>query len=82
MLHTLNLRLFPEQLAYIVNHAEDRVDHRRRQRSCPLLAPLAPELTSVEQYVVVGDADASALEGAPKAQVLRYDELLAAERPG
>ena len=25
VLHTLNLRLFPEQLAYIVNHAEDRV---------------------------------------------------------
>ena len=25
VLHTLNLRLFPDQLAYIVNHAEDRV---------------------------------------------------------
>src|SRR5678815_4329544 len=25
VLHTLNLRLFPEQLIYIVNHAEDRV---------------------------------------------------------
>ena len=25
VLHTLNIRLFPEQLAYIVNHAEDRV---------------------------------------------------------
>src|SRR5690348_948614 len=25
VLHTLNARLFPEQLAYIVNHAEDRV---------------------------------------------------------
>ena len=30
VLHTLNIRLFPEQLAYVVNHAEDRVDHRRR----------------------------------------------------
>src|ERR1700691_4960281 len=25
VLHTLNIRLFPEQLAYIINHAEDRV---------------------------------------------------------
>ena len=25
VLHTLNIRLFPEQLAYVVNHAEDRV---------------------------------------------------------
>ena len=31
VLHTLNIRLFPEQLTYIVNHAGDRVDHRRRQ---------------------------------------------------
>ena len=30
VLHTLNIRLFPEQLTYVVNHAEDRVDHRRR----------------------------------------------------
>ena len=25
VLHTLNLRLFPEQLAYVINHAEDQV---------------------------------------------------------
>ena len=25
VLHTLNIRLFPEQLAYVINHAEDRV---------------------------------------------------------
>ena len=24
VLHTLNIRLFPEQLGYVVNHAEDR----------------------------------------------------------
>ena len=29
VLHTLNIRLFPEQLTYIVNHAEDEVDLRR-----------------------------------------------------
>ena len=30
VLHTLNIRLFPEQLVYIINHAEDRVHHRGR----------------------------------------------------
>ncbi len=80
VLHTLNLRLFPEQLVYIVNHAEDRaiiVD----DSLVPLVAPLAPQLTSVEHYIVVGDGDASALEGGA-ARVHRYGELLAAEQPG
>ena len=30
VLHTLNIRLFPEQLAYVINHAEDKRHHRRR----------------------------------------------------
>jgi fatty-acyl-CoA synthase len=80
VLHTLNIRLFPDQLVYIVNHAEDRiviVDGTL----IPVLAKLAPELSSVEHYIVVGDADTAPLEG-NRAQVLRYDELLAAEQPG
>ncbi|MEX1006915.1 MAG: long-chain fatty acid--CoA ligase [Acidimicrobiia bacterium] len=80
VLHTLNIRLFPDQLVYIVNHAEDRiviVDGTL----IPVLAKLAPELSSVEYYIVVGDADTAPLEG-NRAQVLRYDELLAAEQPG
>jgi fatty-acyl-CoA synthase len=80
VLHTLNLRLFPEQLVYIVNHAEDRVVIVD-DSLVPLIAPLAPQLTSVEHYIVVGDADASPLEGG-RAQVHRYGELLAAEQPG
>ena len=46
-----------------------------------MLAKLAPELTTVEYYIVVGDGDTAPLEG-NRAQVLRYDELLAAEQPG
>jgi len=76
VLHTLNIRLFPEQLTYVANHAEDRlvlVD-----ASCvPLLAPVARELRTVEHFVVIGDGDASAL--GPK--VLRHADLLAAEPP-
>jgi fatty-acyl-CoA synthase len=80
VLHTLNIRLFPDQLVYIVNHAEDKivvVDGTL----VPLLAKLAPELSSVEHYLVVGEADTAPLEG-NRAQVLRYADLLAAEEPG
>ena len=81
VLHTLNLRLFPEQLAYIVNHAEDRVIIVD-DNIVPLLARVAAELTTVEAYVVVGDGDVSALtDAAPGATVLRYDDLLAASDP-
>ncbi len=80
VLHTLNIRLFPDQLVYIVNHAEDRIVIVDGSL-LPVLAKLAPELPSVEYYLVVGDADTAPLEG-NRAQVLRYDELLAAERPG
>jgi fatty-acyl-CoA synthase len=76
VLHTLNIRLFPEQLAYIINHAEDRiiiVD----DSLVPLMARIKGELRGVERFIVVGDGDASAL-----GEVLRYEELIAAESPG
>lgn len=76
VLHTLNIRLFPDQLAYIINHAEDRmiiVD----DSLVPLLARIKGELGAVERFIVIGDGDASAL-----GDVLRYEELIAAEQPG
>ena len=76
VLHTLNLRLFPEQLSYIINHAEDRiviVD----DSLVPLLAKVAKDLKTVERYIVVGSGDASVL-----GEVLRYEELLGAEKLG
>jgi fatty-acyl-CoA synthase len=78
VLHTLNIRLFPEQLAYVVNHAEDRiviVD----DSLVPLLARVVDELQTVERFIVIGEGDASALGDR---EVLRYHELLAAEEPG
>jgi len=81
VLHTLNLRLFPEQLAWIVNHAADRVVIVD-DNLIPLLARVAGELATVEAYLVVGDGDASALvDAAPEARVLRYEEQLAASDP-
>ncbi len=79
VLHTLNIRLFPEQLTYVVNHAEDRVVVVD-DSLVPLLAKVAPDLKTVERYLVVGHGDATALsEAATGAELLRYDELLAAE---
>jgi len=53
--HTVNPRLFPEQIAWIVNHAQDRmvlVD----LTFVPLLEAIAAKLTSVERYVILTDA--------------------------
>jgi fatty-acyl-CoA synthase len=80
VLHTLNIRLFPEQLSYVVNHAEDEVVIVD-DSIVPLLARVAGELATVKAYVVVGDGDASALESTGR-PILRYRELLDAEEPG
>ena len=76
VLHTLNIRLFPEQLAYVINHAEDRVV-LVDDSLVPVLAKIVPELTSVERFVIVGDGDASAL--GRDIPISRYSELLGAE---
>ena len=53
--HTVNPRLFPEQIAWIVNHAEDRV-MLTDLTFVPLLEKLADKLPTVERYVVLTDA--------------------------
>jgi fatty-acyl-CoA synthase len=73
VLHTLNIRLFADQLTYIVNHARDKVILVDASL-VPVLAELAPSFETVEHYVVMGDAD-----GLPDA--ISYDELLAAQEP-
>ena len=75
VLHTLNIRLFPEQLSYVINHAEDKVVIVD-DVLVPLLARVVDQLTSVETFVVVGDGDASAL-----GNVVRYEDLLNEAEP-
>ncbi|SPE53694.1 Long-chain-fatty-acid-CoA ligase [Streptomyces netropsis] len=75
ILHTLNLRLPPEQLVWIVRHAADRVVIVNGTL-LPLLAPLLPHLDSVEHVVVSGPGDRSVLEGC-RPRVHDYDELIA-----
>ncbi|WP_296367502.1 long-chain fatty acid--CoA ligase [Pseudonocardia sp.] len=89
VLHTLNIRLFPEQLVYIANHAEDEVVFVDRSL-IPLLAPLADKLDTVRHYVVIDDsgdvlspaeAQGSAADVAVPDGWLDYEELLAAAEP-
>ena len=75
VLHTLNIRLFPEQLAYVVNHAADQV-LLVDASVAPLLARVRGQLHSVQHIVVIGDEPVDGL-GA----TLAYEELLAARQP-
>ena len=77
--HTINPRLFPEQLVYIVNHAEDRVLFFDRT-FLPMVAALRPELDSVRHFVLMGPRDDEA--AAEFDGLLFYDALLAAEDGG
>jgi fatty-acyl-CoA synthase len=79
VLHTLNIRLFPEQLVYIANHAEDRVVIVD-DTLVPLLAQQLPHLDTVTHVLVAGpsaaDADLDALRASGK-EVLLYEDTLA-----
>ena len=76
VLHTLNVRLFAEQLTYIVNHAEDRVIVVD-DSLVPVLEQLAPTFESVRHYVVVGATETGSLPDA-----LLYEDLVADQSGG
>src|SRR6476659_6189961 len=59
VLHTLNIRLFPEQLVYIDNHAEDRVVIVD-DSLVPLFSKELPKLDTVTHVLVAGPDAASA----------------------
>lgn len=52
--HTVNPRLFPDQISWIINHAQDRIVITDLT-FIPILEKLAPNLPSVERYVVLTD---------------------------
>jgi fatty-acyl-CoA synthase len=77
VIHTINPRLFPEQIAYIANHAEDAI-------LCfdltflPLVEKLAAQLKSVKHFVLMSDrAHMPAQSAIPNLRC--YEELVAAE---
>ncbi|BBX11748.1 long-chain fatty acid--CoA ligase [Mycobacterium novum] len=80
VLHTLNIRLFAEQIVFVANEAEDRVILVDISL-VPQLAPVLAQLDTVRTVIVVGDGDTSALKalGSAGKTVLRYADVLAAE---
>jgi fatty-acyl-CoA synthase len=72
--HTLNPRLFPEQIAWIMNHAEDKalfVD----LTFLPLVEKIAPAVKSLKQVIVL--TDAAHLPKSGLRNVVAYEEWLA-----
>lgn len=76
VVHPLNIRLFPEQIAFIANHANDRVVIVDNTLLAGF-AKLLPSLKSVRHVIVCGPADRSVLEGSGVG-IHDYDQLLAA----
>jgi fatty-acyl-CoA synthase len=79
VLHTLNIRLSPEQIAFIANEAEDQVVIADVSLVAQLAAVL-PQLETVHTVIVVGDGDVSALSESGKT-VVRYEDVLAGQSP-
>ena len=80
VLHTLNIRLFPEQLTYIANHAEDEVIFVDRSLA-GLLWPLLPTFTTVKHLVVMDDGKGEVPRDANGITVHDYEGLLSQARP-
>jgi fatty-acyl-CoA synthase len=76
VLHTVNPRLFPEQIDYIINHAEGQVLFFD-VGFAPLVAQLAPSLKSVKHYVVMTDRAHMPELDLPNLHC--FDELMAAQ---
>lgn len=76
VMHTINPRLFPEQITYIVNHAEDQVIFFDLTFA-PLIEKLAPQLPDVKAYVAM--TDRAHMPTIQVKNLLCYEELLASE---
>jgi acyl-CoA synthetase (AMP-forming)/AMP-acid ligase II len=76
VLHTVNPRLFADQLVYIINHAEDRllfID----ALTLPIVEEIASRLTSVKAYVIMAAAERMPKTSLPNVHC--YDDLIEAE---
>jgi len=72
VLHTLNPRLFPEHLQYVINDAEDRVIFVDAS-ILPVLQRIADDLKGVKQFVIMTDGPSPDGQLKP---MLSYEELL------
>lgn len=79
VLHTVNIRLSPEQILYTINHAEDAVILCHADFA-PVLAALLPRLARPAKLILLQDAAGPPPEGIPWAG--EYEALLAGADPG
>ncbi len=77
VIHTINPRLFPDQITYIANHAEDKYVFFDLSFA-PLLEKLAPLLKTVKGYVAMCARDALPKGNIPN--LLCYEDLLEKEK--
>ena len=77
VLHTLNLRLFPQHLEFIINDAEDKVLFVD-QTLLPLLKPLVGKIPSIKTIVLMGNGTPVPADHG-LGELLDYETLLAAE---
>ena len=77
VLHTLNIRLFPEQIEFVAREAEDQLVIADISLAA-ILAPVLPTMETVHTVIVVGSGDLGPFTASGK-RVLRYDEVIAAE---
>src|SRR5271163_2710755 len=72
--HTLNPRLFPDQLVYIANHAEDRVLFFDTSFA-KLVAQIAPKLPSIKLYIAMTDRAHLPTDDIPN--LVAYEDFIA-----
>lgn len=73
VLHTINIRLSPEHISYIVNHAEDQV-LLIDEDLLPLIERVKDELTTVKAFIIMTDKEE--LPSTSLSPVFSYEELL------
>ncbi len=78
VLHTVNPRLFPEQIDYIVNHAEDQLLFFDISFA-PLVEKLAPLLKTVRHFIAMTDRAHMPAINVPG--LLCWDELIGVQSP-
>jgi len=78
ILHTVNIRLSPEQILYTMNHAEDSIV-LVNEDFLPVLERILPELKSVERFVLLKDEPGSPETSVPLAA--EYEDLLQSVSP-
>ncbi|KOY83087.1 long-chain fatty acid--CoA ligase [Lysinibacillus macroides] len=74
VLHMINIRLAPEHIAYVINHAEDEI-LLIDDNLVPFIAPIVSQLTTVKHFIIMGDA--VEVESIPIPNALSYEALLA-----